>query len=117
LVFRDVSPERQAQTALRDSEARLRSILDNTQSAVFAKDREGRYIIANRHLAEMFDWADPTFPLGKTDYDLHPKPMAEIFRANDLRLLEGDAPREFEETVEIKGRKHFYLVQKFPLRD
>src|SRR5690606_21200811 len=64
LVFRDVGKQRQAQTALRDSEARFRSILDNTQAAVFAKDRDGRYIIGNRHLSEMFGWPDPSFPLG-----------------------------------------------------
>jgi PAS domain S-box-containing protein len=117
LVFRDVGPEREAQTALRDSEARFRSILDNTQAAVFAKDRDGRYIIANRHLAEMFGWSDPSFPLGKTDHDLYAQQMAEAYRANDLQVLEADAPCEFEEVVETDSRKQFYLVQKFPLRD
>jgi PAS domain S-box-containing protein len=117
LVFRDVGRERRAQLALRDSEARFRSILDNTQAAVFAKDREGRYIIGNRHLAQMFDWPDPSFPLGKTDRDLFPPQMADAFRANDLRVLETDAPQEFEEVIDTDDRKEFYLVQKFPLRD
>jgi PAS domain S-box-containing protein len=117
LVFRDVGKERRAQTALRDSEARFRSILDNTQSAVFAKDRDGRYLIANRHLARIFGWGDPSFPLGKTDLDLYPQPMAETYRANDLQVLETDAPHEFEEVIETDDRREYYLVQKFPLRD
>src|SRR5690606_28750278 len=99
------------------SEARFRSILDNTQAAVFAKDRDGRYIIGNRHLSEMFGWPDPSFPLGKTDLDLYPQEVAEAFRANDLQILEENAPHEFEELVEIDGHKRLYLVQKFPLRD
>lgn len=117
LVFRDVRHERQTEAALRESEGKLRGILDHTASAVFAKDLEGRYIIGNRHLAKMFDWPDRSWPIGKTDQELFPAEMANAFAANDRKVLEADAPLEFEEAVIRDGRRSTFLVQKFPLRD
>ena len=37
--------------ALRESEARLRAILENSPSVVFVKDLEGRYLLVNDEFA------------------------------------------------------------------
>ena len=41
-----------AQAALRSSEARLRQIVDLVPHMIFVKDREGRFLLANRTIAE-----------------------------------------------------------------
>lgn len=50
----DVTEQRQAVRALRTSEARLRAILNNTRACVLAKDLAGRYMIANKSVANLF---------------------------------------------------------------
>jgi len=54
LFFRDVSDERAAQAALRQSEARLKAVLDNVPvGVVLAEAPEGRLLLGNRRLDEI----------------------------------------------------------------
>lgn len=113
----DVTEQRQAVQALRESEAKLRGVLDHTRACIFAKDLAGRYILANKSTAKLFGWPDEHFGLGRTDHELHPQQQAEAFVANDRMVLEGGKPLECEEVVECANDPRTYLVSKFPLRD
>ncbi|MDJ0389090.1 PAS domain S-box protein [Roseomonas sp. E05] len=54
LFFRDVSDEHAAQAALRQSEARLKAVLDNVPvGVVLAEAPEGRLLLGNRRLDEI----------------------------------------------------------------
>jgi signal transduction histidine kinase len=52
-----------------------------------------------------------------TDYDLFPKQMADIYRANDLTVLAAKAALEWEEVFPQDDGVHTYLSIKFPLYD
>jgi PAS domain S-box-containing protein len=57
--------------------------------------------------------------LGKDDYDLFPKEMADKFIADDRYVIQTGRPlidRE-EYVVDVKGQKHFLLTTKLPFRD
>src|SRR5690606_27915426 len=57
------------------SEARLRAIIENTNTVVFLKDLEGRYVLVNRQL--QLDTRMPrAHMLGKTDFELFPRATA-----------------------------------------
>ena len=53
-VARDISTRQQAQEALRESQARLQSILDNVPVAISLKDREHRYVVLNKQYETWF---------------------------------------------------------------
>ncbi len=59
---------------------------------VYVKNREFMYLLANRAFAEMLGLADKDI-VGKTDYDLFPDDMADIFRKTDRMVMESDCPR------------------------
>ena len=40
--------------SLRESEQRLQAILDGSDNAFYVKDLEGRFILINKHLEELF---------------------------------------------------------------
>lgn len=103
----------EAQT--RESEAQLRTVLDNTLALAFLKDREGRYLFANRRFREMIG-SDPEEFVGKQDQELFPDPEATAFRANDLAVLQSGAPREFEEIVTTEHGERVFISVKFPLQ-
>src|SRR5678816_595334 len=85
----DIHGLKQAQEALRDSEAALRLIMDNVPARVSYIDRDYRYRFLNRHNEE---W------LGESRKDLTGRTFAEVVgneRANQLgplldRVLKGE---------------------------
>jgi PAS domain S-box-containing protein len=101
--------------ALRESEARFRAIMDNTINVVYLKSPDGRYIFINRIYEALFHVSNEGVR-GKTDHDLFPREVADVFRENDQKALESPAPLEFEETVPFDGRR-IYLSVKFRLLD
>ncbi len=113
---RDLSRLREAERALHDTEARLQQILDNTTAVVFAKDRRGRYLFANRELQRLAGKPAEAI-VGRTDDEVWPPDMASRFRRNDEQVLRERRSIEFEETGVFHGRQRTYLSFKFPLLD
>jgi diguanylate cyclase (GGDEF)-like protein/PAS domain S-box-containing protein len=56
-VARDISERKQAEEALRTSEARFRYLFDQAHDAVFILDLNGNHITANRRAAEMLGYS------------------------------------------------------------
>jgi PAS domain S-box-containing protein len=98
------------------SDRELQSILDNSTAVIVVKDRSGRYQRINRRFEEIFG-LDRSEVLGKTDYELFPREIADRFHANDLEVMQGAQPLQFEETAPHQGGTHHYLSVKFPLYD
>jgi PAS domain S-box-containing protein len=107
---------KQAEAALRDSQELIQGIVDNSKALIYAKDLEGRFLLVNRHLAEVLG-LDRESLLGKTDFDLFPREQAGAYRAVDLRVLTGGAPIEAEEVALGADGLRSYLSVKAPLFD
>ncbi len=112
----DISERKRTEAALRESEQRLQAILDNTPTAVFLKDLQGRYLMVNRQCARDMRLTREQI-IGKTDYDLLPEAIAEQFSANDREVLASQTPLVAEEQIEAEDGLHTCLVTKFPLLD
>ncbi|ABW31288.1 PAS domain S-box protein [Acaryochloris marina] len=110
--------ERQAsEDALRRSQKQLQAVIDNSPAAIYLKDLEGKYLIFNRVLGELFD-IDPQTFLGKTDFDLFPRQIAEKLRKNDINTLAAGQVQTIEEVVtHADGSRHTYIANKFPVLD
>jgi PAS domain S-box-containing protein len=107
---------RQAEAALRDSQDLLRGIVDNSRALIYVKDAEGRFLLVNRHLAEVLG-RDREALLGKTDFDLFPSEQAAAYRAVDSRVLTEGIPVEVEEAGRTPDGPRTYLSVKAPLFD
>ena len=107
---------RQAEQALYASEARLQHILDHAPLLAHVKDCEGRYLLVNRLWEQRFH-ISRTNIVGRPISSVFPPEQAEVLRTNDLKVLQADAPLEFEETVGEGEGERTYLSLKFPLHD
>ena len=99
---------------LRESEKRLRAIIDTSTRIIYLKDREGRYLLVNHQYEKLFHLTAEQIA-GKTDHEIFSKEFADQYRANDLKTLEAGVPLEFEEAGMQDDGRHFYSSNKFPL--
>jgi PAS domain S-box-containing protein len=79
-TIRDITEERQRETALVESERRYRTILDNLQDAYIRADLNGCIIMASPSAARMFGYGSVDEMLGMSAVTLYgnPKSRAEI---------------------------------------
>ena len=117
-ITRDITDRRRAEQALRESEQRFRSFMDNAPAVAWIKDADFRYTYVNRTHHRVFGRGHGEM-LGRTDFDIHPENVARELRQHDEAALQaGGGALHTEETVmysdNTPGR---WLVVKFPLAD
>ncbi|MCX6956060.1 MAG: CHASE domain-containing protein [Verrucomicrobia bacterium] len=111
----DIQRREEIERQLRESEARLQAILDNSPACIFVKDPAGYYVLANRPF-ELLVGRDQSGIIGQRDSDLFPTTQAAIFGSNDRLVLDAGIPMEFEESSPGPDGPRTHIVQKFPLR-
>lgn len=115
-VQEDVTERKRAAAALRQIEALLDAVINHAPACIFAKDREGRYLLANRSLAALVGREQSEFR-GRTDHDFFPPDVAQQFWEDDAAIINSGQPRTYEESFPQDGVTRTYLTVKFPLRD
>ena len=115
-LLAEIGERRSAQEELRASEQPLQDILDNSTAVVSVKDLELRYILVNREYEDRFHVKRDQIR-GKTDYDIHPRDIAEIVQANDRQVIDADSSVQFEVAVPTREGERHYVINKFLLRD
>ncbi|MBI5375393.1 MAG: PAS domain S-box protein [Candidatus Schekmanbacteria bacterium] len=101
-------------TLLTESEVRLNAIIDNTTAAIYMKDINGKYLLANRKIEKLYKHSKEEI-IGKSDYDFFPENIAVKLIENDRRVLEVNSPIEFEETIQEDDGLHNYISIKVPV--
>ena len=114
-VQRDVTRQRAAREELEASHTLLRTIIDGTPDAVFAKDVHGRYLLVNRAAAEILG-RDPGEVIGRTDEELLGAESGEVFREADLRVIASGEPHVTEESAATSVGMRTYHALKSPIR-
>jgi two-component system cell cycle sensor histidine kinase/response regulator CckA len=95
----------------------LSSLIHSLPLNVFAKDREGRFIFANDFYCKSVGKSYAEV-IGKDDFDVHPRELADKYRADDKRIMERCQVESIEEAWQsIGGTYHYIQVIKSPLFD
>jgi PAS domain S-box-containing protein len=117
-VSRDISALKTTEDALVRERILLRALIDNIPDCIYAKDMAGRKTLVNPADLVNLRCKTEAEAVGKNDFDLFPKEIAEKFWADDQKVLAGEPVINREEYyLNIVGRKHWLLTSKLPLRD
>ena len=99
---------------LRQNRLLLETVLENSAANIYAKRRDGRYVYLNHEMEVTCDVTREQ-ALGKTDFELFPREIAEQYRANDLAAMMTGKLIETVERVKSPSGERLMLAKKVPL--
>ena len=116
-TIRDVTAIREAEHERQQAASLLRTIMEAAPGLIYAKDRDGRMLLANAPALDLIGkpWAEVE---GRTDLEYLDDPaQAEAVMANDRRIMDVGQAEEVEELVGTEGaHPRVWLSTKTPLR-
>jgi PAS domain S-box-containing protein len=113
----DVTERKLAEEAMRESRALLEGIMDGTTDAIYVKDLQGVYVMANAATEEVVGKSVEEI-LGKDDHSLFPAAEARAVMDGDRRTMESGSTRTYEEEATgADGQRRTYLATKGPVFD
>ena len=94
----------------------LMEFIENKNSLISIKDKEGRYQFVNQQWEEVMglsrEWV-----IGKSDAELFPENIARNFQDNDRCVMESGNVMDVEEKIETPKKIRYFSTTKFPLKD
>ena len=119
MILRDIGERKRAEAERRRSHTFLRQVIDTDPDFIFAKDREGRFTMANKAVA---DWYGTTVEnlIGKSDADFNNiEEEVAFFRQSDLEVIHSgrDQFAPEERITDAGGRTRWLQTIKRPIFD
>lgn len=104
---------------LKSGDQLLRAVIDQVPDVFLLKDRNGRFLLCNRAVADLYN-TTPQEMVGKIDADFGvPKDLAEKMRENVLDIMEkGETEIVYEDSLDaVNGEINHFRSIKTPMKD
>ena len=104
---------------LADQLYQLRTLIDHLPDFIYIKDLDSRFVIDNQAHTELLGYNNPEEIVGKSDFDVFPKELAERYFADEQEVMRTGVAlidRE-EQTVAATGERRWVSTNKVPLHD
>ena len=97
----------------------LRTLIDAVPDFIYFKDKEAKFITANKKILNVFKVNTLSQIIGKTDYDFFPKELADEYYHDDISTIKSGEPLINKEEIVYNefGEKLFLSTTKIPLKD
>jgi diguanylate cyclase (GGDEF)-like protein/hemerythrin-like metal-binding protein/PAS domain S-box-containing protein len=114
----NVADRRHKEFALSKERSFLKTLFQAIPDLVWIKDIDGVYLSCNSRFEDFFGAKEADI-VGKTDYDFVDKPLADLFRLNDNKVMQSAQANVNEEKVPFANDGHEEILQttKVPMYD
>jgi PAS domain S-box-containing protein len=118
-TIQDITERKRAEETITSSNKLLQTIINAAPLRIFWKDAGLRYLGCNLAFAKDAGVACPDDLIGKDDYRLGWKEQAELYRADDRRVIESGIPKlSYDEPQTTPDGDQIWLrTSKVPLRN
>ncbi len=106
----------QCRTTIPEQARLLQSFLDNLPAIIFAKDRQGRFILNNQQFLNTYQ-LDVDSIIGKTLYDIFPRETADRMWQSEKAVIESGESVQVELQVPEPDGVRSRMTIKFPIHD
>ncbi len=115
-LVEDITETKRMEQRLREQSKQLQDILDNATSAIFIKDLQGRFILANAPFARL-SGRPLEDTLGLTSADIFAPDFATRATKDDQRVIATKQAVCHESSSPVDGLERTFITTKFPLLD
>ena len=118
-IAQNITERKRLTQNLEEERELLLTLIDSLPDLVFVKDRQSRFALVNRSLAQFSGVSDPKELIGKSDRDYVPAELADKYVADDRKVIEtGESQINSEElSTFVSGSSRWILTTKVPLVD
>jgi len=104
----------------------LRTVIDNLPDFIYVKDRESRFVVANRAVVRLTGLSSAEELLGKSDFDFQSEEMAQGYYADEQAVMDSGEPllnrqemvvNRREGAADVENRIIDLLTTKVAFRD
>lgn len=113
-IVRNITIRRKALNAVIVSQARQKAVLDNLPFLAWLKNKEGRFEAVNEPFARKCGLTVENV-IGKTDFDVWPKDLAEKYTADDKLVMDSGKKMNKEEEVQDNKGRSWFETYKTPI--
>jgi len=113
---RDITARKNEQEALKRSEEKYRSLIENSSDAIFCVDEKGRYQFTNHLFSSTFG-KTPDYFVGKTFWDIYPKEHADYRFEAIKRVFQTGESESLEVEVSLPDKTLYFWATANPIKD
>lgn len=97
----------------------LEQLFDSLPDRVYFKDRDSRFIIANKFVSRVMGEEDPKNLVGKTDFDYYDKELAQAYFDDEQKIMDEGQPMisKEEKGLDLQGKEVYVSTSKIPIFD
>ncbi|MDF1571169.1 MAG: PAS domain-containing protein [Bacteroidales bacterium] len=97
----------------------LEQLFDSLPDRVYFKDRESRFILANKFVSRIMGEEDPRQLFGKTDFDFYEPRFAQAYYDDEQKIMAEGRPMisKEEKGLDMDGNEIYVSTTKIPIFD
>ncbi len=118
-MTRDINERKKLENALLRERSLVYDLINNIPDHIYIKDKQSRFLLASKSVAEQFGAEDVDKIIGKTDYDYFTKEHAESAYRDEQKIVNTGKPilNKIEEETHPDGTRTWVSTTKIPRYD